>query len=134
KESSARPNMGGGLIVQFSEGKSDGWEVGALLGLMCRCIGVGREDVGNIKLRDNSASIELSERGAVLFESRKDRLEKEGLNVTSARKIESRPHDYHDQRDGGKPRSESRGPHRDRKPSGTRERDSDRPKRRRITK
>jgi ATP-dependent RNA helicase DeaD len=101
---------------------------------MCRCIGVGREDVGNIKLRDNSASIELSERGAVLFESRKDRLEKEGLNVTSARKIESRPHDYHDQRDGGKPRSESRGPHRDRKPSGTRERDSDRPKRRRITK
>lgn len=124
RESSARPNMGGGLIVQFSEGKSDGWEVGALLGLMCRCIGVGREDVGNIKLRDNSASIELSARGAVLFESRKDRLEKEGLTVTSARKIESRPHDYHDQRDGGKPRSESRGPHRDRRPSGTRDRKS----------
>ena len=134
KESSARPNMGGGLIVQFSEGKADGCEVGALLGLMCRCIGVGREDVGNIKLRDNSASIELSERGAVLFESRKDRLEKEGLNVTSARKIESRTNDYHEQRDGGKPRSENRGPHRDRRPSGTRERDSDRPKRRRITK
>ena len=134
RESSARPNMGGGLIVQFSEGKADGWEVGALLGLMCRCIGVGREDVGNIKLRDNSASIELSERGAALFESRKDRLQKEGLTVTSARKIESRPHDYHDHKDGGKPRSDSRGSHRDRRPSGTRERDSDRPKRRRITK
>ena len=134
KDRNARPVMGGGLVIQFSEGREDGWEVGALLGLMCRCIGVGREDVGNIKLRDNSASIELSAKGAALFESRKDRLEKEGLNVTSVRKIESRPGEYHEHRDGGKPRPENRGPHRDRRPSGTRERDSERPKRRRITK
>ena len=58
---------------------------GALLGLMCRCIGSG-EDVGNIKLRDNSASIELSAKGAALFESRR-RLAREGLNVTSVRKM-----------------------------------------------
>ncbi|MDD4160714.1 MAG: DEAD/DEAH box helicase [Synergistaceae bacterium] len=134
KDRSARPNMGGGLTIQFAEGRSDGWEVGALLGLMCRCIGVGREDVGNIKLRDSSASIELSARGASLFDSRKDRLEKEGLHVTSARKIESRPSDYHEQKDGGRTRPESRTSHRDRRPSGSRERDTDRPKRRRITK
>lgn len=134
KDRSARPVMGGGLMVQFSEGRDDGWEVGALLGLMCRCIGVGREDVGNIKLRDNSASIELSAKGAALFEARKERLEREGLNVTSVRKIEPRPHDQPDHRDGGKGRPESRAPHRDRRPSGTRERDIDRPKRRRIVK
>ncbi len=134
REKSARPNMGGGLMVQFSEGRDDGWEVGALLGLMCRCIGVGREDVGNIKLRDNSASIELSAKGATLFESRKERLEKEGLNVSSVRKIESMPHEHSDHRDGGKSRTESRMPHRDRRPSGSRERDTDRPKRRRSIK
>lgn len=133
KDRSARPTMGGGLMVQFSEGREDGWEVGALLGLMCRCIGVGREDVGNIKLRDNSASIELSAKGAALFESRKERLAREGLNVTSVRKIESRPYES-DRRDGSKGRGESRAPYRDRRPSGTRERDADRPKRRRIVK
>lgn len=134
KDRAARPSMGGGMIVQFSEGRADGWEVGALLGLMCRCIGVGREDVGNIKLRDNSASIELSSRGAVLFESRKDRLEKEGLNVTSVKKIEMRQHEPSEHRDGARSRTEGRGAHRDRRPSGGRERDTDRPKRRRITK
>jgi ATP-dependent RNA helicase DeaD len=100
---------------------------------MCRCIGVGREDVGNIKLRDNSASIELSAKSAALFESRKERLAREGLNVTSVRKIESRPYES-DRRDGSKGRGESRAPYRDRRPSGTRERDADRPKRRRIVK
>lgn len=134
KNRPARPNMAGGLIIQFSEGRSDGWEVGALLGVMCRCIGVGREDVGNIKLRDSSASIELSAKGSTLFEGRKNRLEKEGLNITSARNIESRPHDYQEHRDGGKPRSEGRPSHRDRRPSGNRERDGDRTKRRRTTK
>ena len=132
KDRTERPSMGGGLIVNFSQGRSDGWEVGALLGLMCRCIGVGREDVGNIKLRDDSATIELSAKGAVLFESRKERLVQEGLNVSSVKKIESRSQDYRE--GGGKPRTDSRPPHRDRRPSGGRERDTDRPKRRRITK
>ncbi|NLX84836.1 MAG: DEAD/DEAH box helicase [Synergistaceae bacterium] len=131
KDSTARPSMGGGVIVNFAQGRSEGWEVGALLGLMCRCIGVGREDVGNIKLREDSAAVELSAKGAVLFESRKERLIQEGLEVSSVRNIESRSSEH---REGSKPRTDTRSSYRDRRPSGGRERDTDRPKRRRVTK
>lgn len=132
-ERPARPNMGGGVMIQFAEGRSDGWEVGPLLGLLCRCIGVGREDVGNIKLRDNGATVELSPRGASLFEARKERLKSEGLSVSSVRTIESRGGE---QKEGSSFRSDSRPQHRDRdhRPSTSRDRDSDRPKRRRLAK
>lgn len=90
----ARNDMSSGCAVQFSKGRSDGLEVGALLGLICRCLGLGREDVGNIKLRDHSASVELSARGAALIEARKERLEREGLPCTSVRDIEADGRSY----------------------------------------
>ena len=77
--------MTGGVAVQFSQGRSDGWEVGPLLGSLCRCLGIGREDVGNIKLRDSSATVELSQRGAEMLEARKERLARDGLVAASVR-------------------------------------------------
>lgn len=122
ERSGARNDMSGGCAAQFSKGRADGLEVGALLGLICRCIGVGREDVGNIKLRDHSASVELSARGAALLEARKDRLETEGLSCSSVRAIEAGK-DWHG-RDGGERRG-SGGDHRDRDRAPRRERSSD---------
>lgn len=80
-----RADMTGGVAVQFSQGRSDGWEVGPLLGSLCRCLGIGREDVGNIKLRDSSATVELSQRGAEMLEARKERLARDGLVAASVR-------------------------------------------------
>jgi ATP-dependent RNA helicase DeaD len=82
-----RPSMDGGVQVQLNAGRDEGWEVGALLGAFCRSMSISREDVGNIKLRENSASIELSSRAAELLESRKPRMAKEGLVVTALRAI-----------------------------------------------
>lgn len=98
----ARNDMSGGCAVQFSKGRADGLEVGALLGLICRCIGVGREDVGNIKLRDHSASVELSARGATLLDARKDRLEREGMPCSSVRNIESGERGYERRSESGR--------------------------------
>jgi ATP-dependent RNA helicase DeaD len=83
----ARRNMGGGVQVQLCAGRDDGWEVGALLGAFCRSMGITREDVGNIKLRENSATIELSERAAGLLESKKGRMAKEGIAVSAVRAL-----------------------------------------------
>ncbi|NLV82003.1 MAG: DEAD/DEAH box helicase [Synergistaceae bacterium] len=126
KERFQRRKMTGGVAVSFTVGRSDGWEVGPLLGLLCRSIGIGREDVGNIKLRDTSATVELSERAASLFEARKDRLASEGLKTDSIRNIT-------EQSDSGRrPFSgEARPYNRDRKPEGSR--DGER-KRKRFTK
>ena len=85
KDRFQRPDMTGGVAVQLAQGRDDGWEVGPLLGALCRNIGIGREDVGNIKLRDSSATVELSPRGAALLEARKDRLERDGLTVSSVK-------------------------------------------------
>ncbi|MEG1602493.1 MAG: DEAD/DEAH box helicase [Cloacibacillus sp.] len=87
KERFQRPDMAGGVAVQFGVGRNDGWEVGPLLGAICRSVGVSREDVGNIKLRDTSATVELAPRCASLVEARRDRLEREGLAVTSVRPV-----------------------------------------------
>ncbi|MDR1510573.1 MAG: DEAD/DEAH box helicase [Synergistaceae bacterium] len=84
-----RQGMGGGVQVQLSKGRDEGWEVGALLGAFCRSMGITREDVGNIKLRENSATIELSERAAGLLESKKSRMAKEGLTVSAIRALTS---------------------------------------------
>ena len=86
--SSARRSMAGGVQVRIAAGRDDGWEVGALLGAFCRSMGVSREDVGNIKLRETSASIELSPRAAEMLESKKSRMEKEGLVISSVKFLE----------------------------------------------
>jgi ATP-dependent RNA helicase DeaD len=82
-----RQSMDGGVKVQLAVGRNEGWEVGALLGALCRSMGIAREDVGNIKLRESSASIELSSRAAELMESKKSRMVKEGLVVSAVRLI-----------------------------------------------
>ncbi|MBR4401636.1 MAG: DEAD/DEAH box helicase [Synergistes sp.] len=82
-----RADMTGGASVHFSQGRDDGWEVGPLLGVLCRCLGIGREDVGNIKLRDSGTSVELSQRGAEMLEARRERLSHFGLSVVSAKPI-----------------------------------------------
>ena len=116
--SGARPqrsNSAGGTTVQFGQGRADGWEVGALLGAICRSMGIHREDVGNIRLRDNSASVELSPKAATLLESRKSRLADEGLTCTGSAKSTGST-------EGRRSEGYSRGP----KPSGDRNRRSDR--------
>lgn len=95
KERFKRPEMTGGLSVQFAAGRNDGWEVGPLLGAICRGAGLGREDVGNIRLRDTSAVVEISPRGASFIEGRRERLEKEGLPIAAIREIKG---------DGDRPR------------------------------
>ncbi|MDO5116288.1 MAG: DEAD/DEAH box helicase [Synergistaceae bacterium] len=122
KERFKRPEMGGGMSIQFAVGRDDGWEVGPLLGAICRSLGVGREDVGNIKLRDSSAVVEISPRGAALVEARKERLEKDGLPISAMRQIT--------QGDGRGARGDSRPPRRD----GYRGRDGEHGNRRRFPK
>jgi ATP-dependent RNA helicase DeaD len=103
-----REDMTGGCTVNFSVGRADGWQVGPILGAVCRSIGVGREDVGNIKLREHSAAVELSAKGAALFEERRGRLEKEGLIPASVRGIDRRYSDR-GRRGYDKPRRRDRG-------------------------
>jgi ATP-dependent RNA helicase DeaD len=79
--------MEGGVQVQLAVGRNEGWEVGALLGALCRSMGITREDVGNIKLRENSASIELSPRAAESLESKRAKMTKEGVTVSAVRLI-----------------------------------------------
>jgi ATP-dependent RNA helicase DeaD len=81
----ARATMDGGVQIQLTEGRNGGWEVGALLGAICRSMGISRDDVGNIRLRDDSASVELSAKAAELLESRKSRMTKEGLTCSAIR-------------------------------------------------
>ena len=123
KERFQRRKMTGGIAVNFSVGRSDGWEVGPLLGFLCRNIGIGREDVGNIRLRDTSVTVELSAKAASLFDARKDRLVREGLTPSSVRTIT-------EQSDGGRRSSSGEGRvfNRDRRSDGNR--DGDRKRRR----
>lgn len=119
RERFRRTDMSGGMAVQFAQGRVDGWEVGALLGAMCRSLGIGREDVGNIKLRDTSATIELSQHGAEMLTARRERLERNGLTISAMRTISSSPYSDRDGRRGsyrsdrsdrseGRPRREGR--------------------------
>ncbi len=142
KDRFQRQDMAGGVAVQLGAGRDEGWEVGPLLGAICRAVGVSREDVGNIKLRDTSATVELSQRGAALVEARKERLDREGLPVTSVRPVVGggeRRGSY-----GRNDRNDSRGPRREGGRDGgrdggfrrdrDRERDADRSSRRRFSK
>lgn len=134
KERFKRPDMAGGIAIQFTVGRADGWEVGPLLGMICRCIGIAREDVGNIKLRDTSATVELSARGASLYDARKERLTHEGLNTSSVRTIESRGGERRESGSGSRQDSRPQRRERDHRSDSSREKDSDRQKRRRFTK
>ncbi|MDR1916735.1 MAG: DEAD/DEAH box helicase [Synergistaceae bacterium] len=100
----ARSGMDGGVQIQLGEGRNDGWEVGPLLGAICRAMSINRDDVGNIRLRESSASIELSAKAAELLESRKSRLAKEGLVVSAIRTLSkaSRDSGEHRSSDGYK--------------------------------
>ncbi|MDL2298435.1 DEAD/DEAH box helicase [Synergistaceae bacterium OttesenSCG-928-D05] len=122
KERYARPDMSGGCAVTFAQGRSDGWEVGALLGVLCRSIGIGRDDVGNIKLRDNSTTVELSPRGAAMIEARRGKLEREKLTFDSVRPISGNSMERRGKSDSH--------PRRDR---GDSSRDSDHSRRRRFS-
>jgi ATP-dependent RNA helicase DeaD len=81
----ARASMDGGVQIQLGGGRNGGWEVGALLGAICRSMGISRDDVGSIRLHDDSASVELSAKAAELIESRKPRMTKEGLVCNAIR-------------------------------------------------
>lgn len=87
KERFKRGDMSGGCTVNFAAGRADGWEVGPLLGAVCRSLGVTREDVGNIRLRDKRAAVELSAKGASLLDERRVLFEREGLPIDSVRGI-----------------------------------------------
>jgi ATP-dependent RNA helicase DeaD len=122
--SSARRSMAGGVQVSIAAGRDDGWEVGALLGAFCRSMSISREDVGNIKLREASATIELSPRAATMLESRKSRMTKEGLVISSVKFLEG------DEKQSERPRPVYR--ERQERPAAER-RDHDRSSRRRKT-
>ncbi|MDR1481093.1 MAG: DEAD/DEAH box helicase [Synergistaceae bacterium] len=97
-----RTSMDGGVQLQIEGGRDGGWEVGPLLGAICRAMGVNREDVGNIRLRESSATVELSARAAELLESRKSRMTKEGIQITAMKaltKSNSEPRSYARSRD-----------------------------------
>ena len=79
--------MSGGVQLQLGAGRNEGWEVGTLLGALCRSLGISREEVGNIRLRDSSASVEISSRAAELMESRKSKMVKEGLICTAIKAL-----------------------------------------------
>ncbi|MDR3165307.1 MAG: DEAD/DEAH box helicase [Synergistaceae bacterium] len=112
--SSVRQSMAGGVQVRIAAGRDDGWEVGALLGAFCRSMGISREDVGNIKLRETSASIELSQRAADMLESRKSRMAKEGLVIASAKPLEEERESAERPRPAYRERPERPAEHRDR--------------------
>lgn len=109
-----RAGMDGGVQITIDAGRNDGWEVGPLLGALCRSMGITREDVGNIRLRESSAAVELSPKAASLLESRKSRMSREGLVIGSVRPIS------HDSRAQGDRRMRTERPER---------RDRDRPQR-----
>lgn len=64
--------------LRIERGRADGLEVGALLGILCRALGVDRREIGNIRLRDRFAEVELGSRAARQLERHRKELEKEG--------------------------------------------------------
>jgi ATP-dependent RNA helicase DeaD len=68
-----------GVMVRFRGGRQNGVEVGRMLGSLCRALGIRGDDVGNIRLRDDHAQVELSSRGAAALRDRGEQLEREGL-------------------------------------------------------
>ena len=72
-----RDNVPAGRI-RIERGRADGLEVGALLGILCRTLGGDRREIGNIRLRDRHAEVELGARAAKQLERHRKDLEREG--------------------------------------------------------
>jgi ATP-dependent RNA helicase DeaD len=71
-------DSGSSTRLRLERGRADGLEVGALLGILCRALGVDRREIGNIRLRDRYAEVELGARAAKQLERHRKELEKEG--------------------------------------------------------
>jgi ATP-dependent RNA helicase DeaD len=71
-------DSGGMTRLRLERGRADGLEVGALLGVLCRTLGVDRREIGNIRLRDRYAEVELGARAARQLERHRRELEREG--------------------------------------------------------
>jgi len=55
------PHGGRGVLIRISKGRSDpDWSVGRILGALCSSLGVNRNEIGNIKMRDAYTEVELS--------------------------------------------------------------------------
>lgn len=68
-----------GGTIRLSTGTSNGWEVGKLLGTLCRILGTSRQEIGNIRLREDHANVELSQKALKLFQERKPKFIEEYL-------------------------------------------------------
>ena len=52
---------GRGVLIRVSKGRNDQeWSVGRILGALCSSLGVNRNEIGNIKMRDSYTEVELS--------------------------------------------------------------------------
>lgn len=52
---------GQGLSIRIAKGRNDQeWSVGRILGALCAALGVSRDEIGNIKMRDSHTEVELS--------------------------------------------------------------------------
>lgn len=52
---------GHGFSIRIAKGRNDQeWSVGRILGALCTALGVSRDEIGNIKMRDSHTEVELS--------------------------------------------------------------------------
>ena len=65
--------------IRLTTGTNNGWEVGRLLGTLCRILGINRQEIGNIRLRDDYALVELSQFAMQRFQEKKPKLVEERL-------------------------------------------------------
>ena len=72
---------GRGALIKISKGRNDtDWSVGRILGALCGALGVSRNEIGNIKMRDSHTEVELSPTAIEALESGgRDRLIERGL-------------------------------------------------------
>lgn len=70
-----------GYVIRVSKGRKDTeWSVGRLLGALCRGLGVSRNEIGNIKMRDEFTEVELSPMAVEALENGgRSRLQDRGL-------------------------------------------------------
>jgi ATP-dependent RNA helicase DeaD len=68
-----------GGTIRLSTGTTNGWEVGKLLGTLCRILGTSRQEIGNIRLREDYANVELSQKALQLFQEKKPKFVEEYL-------------------------------------------------------
>lgn len=76
-----------GISIRITKGRNDqDWSVGRILGALCSALGVNRNEIGNIKMRDSHTEVELSPAAiASLDDGGRSRLIDRGLLSGSAR-------------------------------------------------